>query len=233
MTEKIASEARKVALPHTEIVATSPDFGAASIEGHYDEAIAAIGVLDEIKKGEQQGIDGYIIACFGDPGLLAARESTDKPVVGIAEAAMHAASFIAEGFSVVTTLARTIPIAQHLVHSYGMEKFCRAIRAANMEVLSLENEADSSYNLLLDECRRAIEEDGVKCIVLGCAGMADLIYKLSSELNIQIIDGVTTATKLLEAFIQLGFKTVKSGGFAFPLPKNYTGIADFLSPQKK
>ena len=43
--------------------------------------------------------DGFVIACFGDPGLDAARELADGPVVGIAEAAMHAASFLGRGFS--------------------------------------------------------------------------------------------------------------------------------------
>ena len=39
---------------------------------------AAIGrhglpLLQEIAAGEAEGIDGYVVACFGDPGLLAAR----------------------------------------------------------------------------------------------------------------------------------------------------------------
>ena len=94
MTDKIGAAARSVALSSTEIVAVSPSMGPVSIEGHYDEAIAAIGVLDEVRKGEREGFDGYVIACFGDPGLLAAREIANGPVVGIAEAAMHAASLI-------------------------------------------------------------------------------------------------------------------------------------------
>ncbi len=120
MTEKIGAIARLVANPGTEIIACNPDMGPVSIEGHYDEALSVVGVLDEIRKGETEAIDGYIIACFGDPGLLAARELTTAPVIGIAEAAMHAASFLATGFSIVTTLSRTKIIARHLVHNYGM-----------------------------------------------------------------------------------------------------------------
>ncbi len=48
--------------------------GPASIESHYDEALSVPGVLDEIAKGERDGVDGYVLACFGDPGLDAARE---------------------------------------------------------------------------------------------------------------------------------------------------------------
>ncbi len=121
MTRRIALAAEAAAAPGTEIIAVSPAKGPVSIEGHYDEAVSVIGLLEEIHAGEADGVDGYVIACFGDPGLLAAREIARGPVLGIAEAAMHAASFIATGFSVVTTLERTRIIAEHLVHAYGME----------------------------------------------------------------------------------------------------------------
>ena len=75
--------------------------GPPSIEGYYDEALATPGLLAEVAAGEREGCDGYVIACFGDPGLYAARELARGPVIGIAEAAMHAASVLAPGFSVV------------------------------------------------------------------------------------------------------------------------------------
>src|SRR5262245_14428799 len=112
MTRTIAWAAAAVAAPGTEIVAATSSAGPISIEGHYDEAISVIAMLEEVRRGEADGIDGYVIACFGDPGLLAAREVAAGPVIGIAEAAMHAASFLATGFSVVTTLGRTRVIAE-------------------------------------------------------------------------------------------------------------------------
>ena len=111
MTETIGAAARAVAAPGTEILAVCPTAGVPSIEGHFDEAIAAVGVLEQVKLGRQQGVDGHVIACFGDPGLLAARELASGPVVGIAEAAMHTATMLATRFSIVTTLPRTLVIA--------------------------------------------------------------------------------------------------------------------------
>ncbi len=99
MTETIGAAARAVAAPGTEILAVCPTAGGVpSIEGHFDEAIAAVGVLEQVKLGRQQGVDGHVIACFGDPGLLAARELAQGPVVGIAEAAMHMATLVATRF---------------------------------------------------------------------------------------------------------------------------------------
>lgn len=92
--------ARGVAAPGTEIISCNPAMGSVSIECHYDEALSVVGLLEEICQGEVEGVDGYVIACFGDPGLLAAREIAKGCVIGIAEAAMHTASLISTGFSI-------------------------------------------------------------------------------------------------------------------------------------
>src|SRR6476469_540926 len=132
MTRQIGRCAAAVAAVGTTVVAVNPEMGPASIESHYDEALAVPGLLAEIGRGEQAGADGYVIACFGDPGLDAARELARGPVVGIAEAAMHTASHLSGGFSVVTTLARTTGRAAELAERYGMERFCRGIHACEL-----------------------------------------------------------------------------------------------------
>ncbi len=80
-----------------------------------------------------------MIACFGDPGLLAARELAQGPVIGIAEAAMHMATMVATRFSIVTTLPRTLIIARHLLHQYGFHQHCAALHAIDLPVLALED----------------------------------------------------------------------------------------------
>jgi allantoin racemase len=231
MTESIGRAARAVAAAGTEIMASSPAMGPASIEGHYDEAVGALGVLDEIRKGEGQGVDGYVIACFGDPGLLAAREAARGPVIGIAEAAMHAASFIATGFSVVTTLERTCVIARHLAESYGMARFCRGVRATDLAVLDLENAPANARDIVIGECRRALVEDRSDAIVLGCAGMAELAGAISRAIGAPVISGVEAAVKIVESLVVLGLRTSKLGGFASPLAKRYVGMVEGFAPR--
>ncbi|MFO1349766.1 MAG: aspartate/glutamate racemase family protein [Gammaproteobacteria bacterium] len=230
MTRKIGEAAAAAAAPGTEIVAVSPEGGPVSIEGHYDEAVSVIGILEEIHQGEANGIDGYVIACFGDPGLLAAREAARGPVLGIAEAAMHAASFIATGFSVVTTLGRTRVIAEHLVENYGMHRFCRNIRATELAVLDLEDPRSDARRLIIDECRRARDEDGAGVIILGCAGMADLADAIGATIGIPVIDGVGAAVKFVEAVVGLKLGTSKFGDLAYPIVKSYTGARAYLAP---
>lgn len=224
MTDLIAAAAQASAGPGTRIVGRTAQFGAASIEGHYDEAIAAVGMLREIAAGDTDGCDAHVIACFGDPGLLAARELSAAPVLGIAEAAMHAASFLATRFSIVTTLSRTKVIAEHLVRNYGMEHHCSKVRAVDVAVLDLDKPEANVRGILLAECQAALRDDGAGAIVLGCAGMADLAHDLSTELGVPVIDGVAAAVRFAEALVGLGLKTSKRGDLAFPLPKARTPI---------
>ena len=173
MTAKIGAAAERVAAAGTRISATNPEAGPVSIESHFDEAISAVGVLDEIRRGDAQGVDAHVIACFGDPGLLAARELSAAPVIGIAEAAFHFAALISTRFSVVTTLGRTAIIAEQLLHNYGFAQHCRKVRAAEIPVLELEHDSACALERIIAECRRAKAEDGIGAIVLGCAGMAE------------------------------------------------------------
>jgi allantoin racemase len=221
MTAKIGDCARQAASPGTEIWACNPASGPVSIEGHYDEAMCLPGLLAEIRRAEEAGADAHIIACFGDPGLDAAREIARGPVFGIAEAAMHAASFIGKHFSVVTTLGRTCGIAAHLAERYGMQRFCRNIRACEIAVLDLDNPVSQAYAAIMQECRLALAKDDVDCIVLGCAGMADLCQAISKELGVPVIDGVSAAVTFAEGLVRLGLHTSKRGDWAYPLPKQY------------
>ena len=229
MTEKIGMAARRVAASSTHIIATNPASGPSSIESHFDEAISALGVLEEIRLGESEQTDAYIIACFGDPALLAARELTSAPVIGIAEAAFHAASFISTKFSIVTTLPRTCIIAEHLLDRYGFKQHCTRVRAADIPVLTLETDPEKSFELIVQECLRARNEDGIGAIVLGCGGMAHLTDEISKRVQLPIIEGVSAAVKLSEALVGLGLSTSKWGDLAFPNPKKFTGSFSYLS----
>ena len=223
MTRKIGEAAAAVARPGTEIVAVGPSMGPVSIEGHYDEAVSALGVLDEVRKGVAEECEGYLIACFDDPGLRAAREIANGPVVGIAEAAMHMASFISGGFSIVATQHRSRIILEHLVRAYGMDHACRSVRTTELAVLDLEAEGKDAASIILAEAQRALSEDKADCIVLGCAGMADLVDHLSRALGVPVVDGVACGVKILEGLIDLRLSTSRSGGYAYPIAKPFVG----------
>ncbi len=219
MTDKIVEAACAVASPGTMIHGATAAGAPASIEGHYDEAMSLPGLLARVREAEANGIDGIVVACFDDPGLAACRELTTAPVLGICEAAVKAASMLATSFSVVTTLPRAIPVIEHLVHGYGLSHQCRRVRSAEIPVLALEEPGSNARLKVRDEILRAIREDRCEAVVLGCAGMADLTAWLSEETGIPVIDGVSVATRMIEALVGAGLKTSKINGYAFPNEK--------------
>ena len=208
MTEKAGEAARLVAASGTEIIAVNPEYGPVSIEGYYDEVFSIPGLLEEVRKGEDSGCQGTVIACFDDTGLDAARCLASGPVVGICEASMHIASLLANGFSIVTTLKRSIPALEKLAVKYGMSQQCHRVRAAEVPVLELENPDSEATKLIRVEIQKALDEDRSEAIVLGCAGMVELAAELSKEFGVPVIDGVSAAVKLVESLVTLDCKPV-------------------------
>jgi allantoin racemase len=230
MTAKIAAAARAVAAPGTEIVASQPDDGPVSIEGYYDEVFAIPGVLRRIREATAAGAAAHVIACFDDTGLDAARSMVAAPVIGIGEAAYHAASMLAGKFTVITTLERSIPALEHNLRRYGLIERCAGFRAADMPVLALEERAEEACRQISGEIERAKREDRAEAIVLGCAGMADLARDLTRQHGLPVVDGVAAAVAFAEGLVRLGLTTSRLGGYAPPAPKTYSGIFADLAP---
>jgi allantoin racemase len=217
MTEKIGIAARSAAGPGTEIIALNPPGGPVSIEGYYDEALSVPGLLQMIQT--VPAFDAVVIACFDDTGLDAARCVTDRPVIGIGEAAYHFAAMLSNKFSVVTTLARSVPALEHNLHKYGLANRCARVRSSEVAVLELEHAGSDACNRISAEISRAIVEDRAEAIVLGCAGMADLAGKLQAEHGLPVLDGVSCAVRMAEAMVGLGLRTSRLGGYAPPPAK--------------
>lgn len=223
MTRSIGAAAAAVAGPGTLIEAVHPSMGPASIESHYEEALAVPGLLEQIAIGEQDGVDAYVVACFGDPGLDAARELASGPVIGIAEAGFHAAAMLGRSFGVVTTLARTRGRANELAERYGFASLVTEIRACEVPVLRLEDPTSGARELVIEECR-AVIAGGADAVVLGCAGMADFCADVSRAIGAPVVDGVAAATVLAESLVRLGLTTGKHGEYAPPPAKEFSGL---------
>jgi allantoin racemase len=202
MTEKIAAAARAVA-PFDDIVAITCHGSPAAIEGPEDDAACRPFLLAEIARAEREGADAAIIACFDDPALEEARMGSGIPVLGIGQAGFHAAMLLGQRFSVVTTLPVAIPVIESNLARYGLAFACVRVRAAGVRVLDLEEPGGAAADKVSAEIGRARVEDGIGAVVLGCAGMADLVAGFAAEHGLRVIDGVAAATALARALIAL------------------------------
>ncbi|PZQ51700.1 MAG: HyuE hydantoin racemase [Rhodovulum sulfidophilum] len=199
MTETIAEAARAVAAPDVEILARTNTAGPPSIQGEADGTAAVPGLLAEIAAAAADSPDAIVIACFDDTGLAEARAAAPCPVIGIGQAAYHAAELLGKPYSVVTTLAVSVPILEGNLAAYGLDH-CLRVRASDVPVLAIDGAEES----ISAEVGRAKAEDGARAIVLGCAGMADLPAALTAEHGIPVIDGVAAACGLARTLVTLG-----------------------------
>ncbi|HAD28353.1 MAG TPA: Asp/Glu/hydantoin racemase [Rhodobacteraceae bacterium] len=212
MTDKIAQAARAVARPDTEIVAASSQDGPASIQGFLDVATCVPGLLNEVVQHKE--VDAIVIACFDDTGLDAVRSLVSVPVLGIGEAAYHAASMIANKFSVITTLSRSVPGLENNLLRYGLAQKCACVRATEIPVLKLEEGDPATLDKIRLEIHASINEDKAEAIVLGCAGMADLMAQLSEEFGLPVIEGVSAGVTFAEALVNNSLRTSKIGAYS-------------------
>jgi allantoin racemase len=226
MTETIGAAARRAASPGVEVEALNPAMGPASIEGYYDEAFCVPGLIGSLR--ERAGHDAYVVACFDDTGLDAARTVVRAPVVGLCEASLHVASMLGARCAVVTTLARSVPALERLVAHYGMGGRC-GVHASDIPVLGLES-GDAEARLT-EAVERAIAAERAECVVLGCAGMTDLAARMGERFGLPVLDPIACAVRIAEALAGLGVETSKVGGYADPLAKPYTGAMAPFAPR--
>lgn len=195
MTQAMLETARKAA-PNVEIMGWTSHDGPPAIQGAEDGAAAVPPLLALIRQANDLSAGAIIIGCFDDTGLSEAREMSNCPVIGIGQAAYHMASLIGPRFTVVTTLAVSVPVLESNLSHYGLNKNVGRVRASGVPVLALEDDRENASTRVVAEAQRAVEEDDIKCIVLGCAGMTHIAETYGATFPVPMIDSVWAATRL-------------------------------------
>jgi allantoin racemase len=217
MTAEIATAARAAAAPDTEIVAARPKFGTIAIDSSAESYLSAVGVMDVVATMVAAGefdFDAVILAGFGEHGKDALQEMLSVPVLDIAECAAHVAHLIGRRFSVITTLARSIPAIEDRLMLAGLTSHCSSVRACGLGTAEIDADPTGAIQAIVDEAARAVTEDGADVICLGCAGMAGVTQAISAKLGVPAVDGVAAAVALAQALVGLGLTTSKIGALA-------------------
>jgi allantoin racemase len=214
MTAHMAEAASAVAAPGTAVTGATVEDSVPFIDGYYDEALAAAAVARCVRS-RGAGFDAIVIACFGDPGLFAAREVSDVPVVGIAEASFALAMSLGHRFGVVATIDRAVPGTWDLLHHYGIAGRCAAVEASGAEVLEIDEDPDRTLVAIEAAGRRAVER-GAEVLTLGCCAMLSTRATLEERLGVPVVEAVPASVMLAESLIRLGLSTSKVRAFARP-----------------
>jgi allantoin racemase len=227
MTESMAAEARRFASPSTEIAAVTAAFGTQYVENRVEAAIAAHAVLDALAK-HAAGCDAALISAFGDPGLAAAREFVDIPVVGIEESAILMAWMLGRRYSIVCLTPRLRTWYIECAQEHGLAGRLVSVRALNVPIPDITNAKEQLRDQLLKECMRAIEQDDAEVIIFGGGPIAGLARESADAIPVPCLDGVSCAVRMAEALVALRPRAPSRGSFARPPPKPASGLTPEL-----
>jgi Asp/Glu/hydantoin racemase len=202
VTERIGAAARAVASPGTEVVAVSAPFGLPLIVTRADWLAAGPATLAAL--AEHRGTyDAAVIACFGDPGLDAAKELLDVPVLGISEAAFHAACMLGRRFGVVSFTAALRPMFEECLAHHGLTARCAGFRMGPAFSGDPGTVAEERLELLAGLCAESVAQDGAEAIILAGGPLAGLAPLLQPHVAVPLIDGTQAALRLAEAMAGL------------------------------
>ncbi len=168
--------------------------GPPGVESQSDSDSIIMPLCDYVKARDNDA-GAFVIACFSDPGLHAARESTDHPVLGIAESAYMTAMTQGEKFGVISILEPSVRRHGRYVRQIGIEARSAGDRAIGLGVVELSQE-DKVLDRMIDTGRALRDEDGADVLILGCAGMARYRDQVSSALDMPVVEPTQSAVAM-------------------------------------
>ena len=150
----------------------------------------------------QADATGYVIACFGDPGLHALRDQTDLPVVGIQEAAVMTALTLGQRFGVIAIMAASIPRHMRAFGAMGVLGRLAGDRALGLGVADL-SDPYKSLAAMIATGKRLRDDDGANVLIMGCAGMAQYRDTLEAQTGLPVVEPCQAAAAMALGHIAL------------------------------
>jgi allantoin racemase len=203
ITALLHTHATRTAGGDVQIRSVTARFGAPYIACEASYAVASHATLDAWAAAVADGYapDVVLIACFGDPGLLALRESSAVPVTGLAEAAFVEAARKGR-FAVVTGGAKWKPMLERHAQALGFGEALAGIRTVAETGAWLAANSREARMLLANACRQAASEFGVQSVILGGAGLAGMAEELQVDVGVPVIDSVQGGVRHALALVE-------------------------------
>lgn len=177
----------------------------------YPYTINALDVVHRCFEASNDGFDGTLVACSGDPGVIQARSISRVPVVGPFAATMHLACEYGLKFGVVTVADRPWWEAVHtIVDANGMASRCsgiRSIETPSMPAFTKGFVDPTDVVADIERQARRLVDEGANSIILASAGLSCIAAYAGlnqlRDLGVPIFDVLTIGLKTLEMRVDL------------------------------
>lgn len=182
-----------------EVISLSTDAAMNNLEYRTYEALISGDIVKVTRYAAENGFDGIVIGCFYDPALEEAREiSGEAIVVGPCQASVQIAANLAHNFSVIIGQDKWRAQMTERVEYYGYGSRLASMRAINIAANDLQKDCALTQSRIIEEGRKAVEEDGAEALILGCTCNFGLTEIVSQTLGVPVIDPVIAAFKTVE-----------------------------------
>jgi allantoin racemase len=193
--------------PETQVeVISLPSDRPHHLEYHAYEALVVADIVRTTYRAAAD-YDAVVIGCFYDIGLREAREISQRAIV---TAPCHSATTIASNlgnsFSILVGRRKWIPKMSENVHLYGHGRRLVSMRSVELGVHDFQVDHQRTTDLLLSEGQKAVQEDGVEVLILGCTAEYGFHEQMQRELGVPVIDAVLAPFKFAEFLAELGQK---------------------------
>lgn len=228
VTDLMAEAGRAVAAPGTELLPVTARRGVPYISTRAEAQIGGAIAL-EMLAAHDGAIDAAIVAAFGDPGLFAARELFDFPVIGVSEAAMLTACMLGKRFAVVTFSNALIGWYRDCVDVNGMGERCAGIHALDLTFAEVTGDQRGNSDVLVELAGKVVRDSHADVLIFGGAPLAGLARRERERIPVPIVDPVGAAVKQAEALVSLEPRKAVTGSFQRPAAKPTFGLDPLLA----
>jgi allantoin racemase len=203
-------------------------FGARYIASRAASAIAAHAAIDAYAE-HGGGCDAVLLACFGDPGLLALREIAAVPVVGLAEASCREAADGGRRFAIVTGGERWKPMLEEFVAAIGLSASCAGIRCVAPTGAEIAADPAGARALLSRAGSDCARDDGADIVILAGAGLVGMAEAVAADVPIPLICSVRSGVDAVVAAATAPFSKPPAGDLAAPPAVPTIGLGQALA----
>lgn len=194
ITETIAASlawADLPALPRVDCVTLADGPRGITTARDSDEAAPAVLRFVAARAAEASSL-GFVIACFSDPGVHAARGLTAKPVVGIGEAGFAAALALGETVGTIGVAAGRGAKSRRLARHMGVADRVAGHRGLGLDYGQLQD-PDLVRDRLIEAGRTLRDEDEANVLLFAGAGFGRWVAPLEDAIGLPVVDPTQAA----------------------------------------
>ena len=142
------------------------------------------GILNRIVRAQKEGYRAAIVGCFGDPGLIAARQLVSIPVIGPGETALAVASTLGDRILLIEPQKDLVYVTERMVYAYGLKDKVVGVRSLDEKgAQAAITRCASDVRHAAETCLQGVKETGAQVIVLGCIGFCLMVEEIDRFLK--------------------------------------------------